>query len=277
MKIGIVGFGVVGKAAYNTFSEVYDIIRYDKYVTYENFSALINCDFVFIMVPTPFDCKENRVDDIAVSDTLKRLEDINYSGLVIIKSTIPPGSCSKYQSLFNLDISFNPEFLRESTTPNEDFKNQDTVVIGSDNKSSFKKIRDMYKKVLVSEAQYFHTSLDEAEFIKTSQNTMLASRVALANVIYDACVERNVDYEKVRDIAFTRFDIIGPHMTQVPGPDGHRGFGGKCLPKDIRAFNSVFNLDLLDSIIRYNDSLRDDLDRVLSNFESKGKDYKNKG
>ena len=55
-------------------------------------------------------------------------------------------------------------------------------------------------------------------------------------------------------------------MTQVPGPDGKRGFGGKCLPKDIRAFSTVANSDLLEKIINYNDSLRDDLKEFLMNY-----------
>ena len=72
--------------------------------------------------------------------------------------------------------------------------------------------------------------------IKTAQNTMLASRVAIANMIYDACQNNNINYDKIKKIAFDNFEILGPHMVQVPGPDGSRGFGGKCLPKDIRSF-----------------------------------------
>jgi len=75
-----------------------------------------------------------------------------------------------------------------------------------------------------------------------------------------------LDYDKIREIAFDRFDVLGPHMVQVPGNDGKRGFGGKCLPKDIRAFSTVYNSDLLNSIINYNDSLRDDLDKYLDNY-----------
>ena len=56
-------------------------------------------------------------------------------------------------------------------------------------------------------------------------------------------------------------------MSQVPGPDGNRGFGGKCLPKDSRALNSVAPHPLLNEIIRYNDTLRDDLDKFMHNWK----------
>ena len=85
-------------------------------------------------------------------------------------------------------------------------------------------------------------------------------------MIYDACLENNIEYNKVKEIAFDSFEILGPHMVTVPGPDGKRGFGGKCLPKDIRAFYSVYDSALLKNIIAYNDSLRDDLNDFLLNY-----------
>jgi len=96
---------------------------------------------------------------------------------------------------------------------------------------------------------------------------MLAARVSLANMIYDACDKNKINYDLVREIAFDNFDVLGPHMVQVPGPDGNRGFGGKCLPKDIRAFSTIYDSELLSSIINYNDNLRDDLDNFLVNFK----------
>ena len=233
MKIGIIGYGVVGKAAANTLSDKYDLIIYDKYVDKDRFEDLIKCDMIFIMVPTPFDCKINNVDDSAILDSLDNLKRISYKNIIIIKSTVPPGSCKRYSEIYDMEIVFNPEFLRESTTPNEDFANQDTVVIGTDKVEVFSKIKQMYKEVTIPEASFYHTSTKEAEMIKCAQNTMLASRVAIANMIFDSCQNINVDYDIVRKIAFDNFDILGPHMSLVPGPDGKRGFGGKCLPKDI--------------------------------------------
>jgi len=269
MRIGIIGFGVVGKAAANTFEKAYKVIKYDKYFELDKFDNLISCDFVFIMVPTPFDCNIGKVDDSAVIESLQKLQTIGYNKIVIIKSTIPPGSCLEYSKNFKLNIVFNPEFLRESTTPNEDFENQDTIVIGTESKAIFESVKKMYQKVAVNNAKYYHTLVTDAEMIKSAQNTMLASRVALANMIYNACKENNVDYDKVKEIAFDRFEIIGPHMTQVPGPDGKFGFGGKCLPKDIRAFSTIHSSELLETIISFNDSLRDDLDKFLKNYNNK--------
>ena len=137
ITIGIIGYGVVGKAAHNTFKRKYDIVRYDKYQNLDQFSSLKFCDFVFIMVPTPFDCDSNLVDQSAVSESLSKLSDIDYNGIVVVKSTVPPGSCDKYIEEYNLNIVFNPEFLRESTTPNEDFENQDTIVIGTSSQIFF--------------------------------------------------------------------------------------------------------------------------------------------
>ena len=125
----------------------------------------------------------------------------------------------------------------------------------------------MFQKVLVPHAEYHHTSTTEAEMVKCAQNTMLASRVALANMIFDACKKNEIEYDKVREIAFDKFDILGPHMVKVPGPDGNRGFGGKCLPKDILAFSTIYNSELLESIIKYNNSLRTDLDKFLMNYK----------
>lgn len=267
MKIGLIGYGIVGKAADNTFSQIYDTVKYDKYKDLDDFNSLLNCDFVFIMVPTPFDCEKNRVNEEAIVESLSKLEEICFRNTVIVKSTVPPGSCDFFSNKFNLNIVFNPEFLRESTTPNEDFKNQDTIVIGTESEEIFQSVKEMYQKVTVPHAKFYHTTSKEAEMVKTAQNTMLASRVALANMVYDACDKNGVDYQKVKQIAFDNFEILGPHMVQVPGPDGNRGFGGKCLPKDIRAFSTVYESDLLSEIISYNDSLRDDLDKFLMNYK----------
>lgn len=269
MKIGIIGFGVVGKAAAKTFSKAYEVIKYDKYFNYDKFESLLTCEFVFIMVPTPFDCEKNEVDLSAIDESLQRLGDLGFSNTAVIKSTVPLGTCDNYSIKFDFNIVFNPEFLRESITPDEDFANQDTIVIGTSSDYLYSDVKKLYERVAVDNAKYYQTTFKEAEMIKCSQNTMLASRVSLANMIYEACNKHSIDYNIIREIAFDNFEIIGRHMVQVPGPDGSVGFGGKCLPKDIRAFSTFYTSPLLSEIIRYNDSLREDLGSVLKNYNSK--------
>lgn len=268
-SIGIIGYGVVGKAVDKTMSTRYQVLKYDIAVKLNDFEDLLTCDLIFICVPSPFDCRENRVDDSSITDSLEKLSHFNYKGLVLIKSTIPPGHSDKYIKKYDLKILFNPEFLRESITPDKDFREQDTVVIGTPDREIYKRVKSMYQACLLPEAQYYHVSLKESEMIKCAQNTMLASRVSLANMIFDACESHNLDYTKIKDIAFSRFSVLGPHMVEVPGPDGKRGFGGKCLPKDIRAFSTIYNSSLLSEIINYNDTLRSDLAKFLVNYNDK--------
>ena len=258
-KVGIIGYGVVGKAISLTFEKEFTIVKYDKYNDYDDFKELLDCFFVFIAVPTPFDNEKNRVDDSSVLESLERLNSLEYKGTVIIKSTIPPTYTRSFTSLFNLKIVFNPEFLRESTTPNEDFANQSIVVLGVDEHKDFQNTKNLFIKVLAQDCIYHECNYEEAELIKYSQNMTLSSRVSISNLVFDACEKFGVDYSSLKKVAFDSFPILGPHMTQVPGTDGKRGFGGKCLPKDLLGFNSVFPSSILDSIIEYNESLREDI------------------
>ena len=105
--IGIIGYGVVGKAISRTMQDSYEIIKYDKFVNFNDFNDLLSSKFIFISVPTPFDKHISKTDDSAVIESLKALEDIGYSNCIIIKSTLPPGSCDFYQKEFNLNIVYN--------------------------------------------------------------------------------------------------------------------------------------------------------------------------
>ena len=82
-------------------------------------------------------------------------------------------------------------------------------------------------------------------------------------MIYEACEEAKLDYNLIKKLAFTNCNLIGGEMVSVPGPDGKLGFGGKCLPKDISAFSSIFLSSLVSSLIEYNEELGDDLDEFL--------------
>ena len=75
----------------------------------------------------------------------------------------------------------------------------------------------------------------EAELVKMFRNCFLATKVSFCNEIYEFCQNKDICYENVRKIA-TNDDRILPSHTRVPGPDGKKGYGGTCFPKDTNSF-----------------------------------------
>ena len=83
---------------------------------------------------------------------------------------------------------------------------------------------------------------------KLARNSFLAVKVSFFNELYDFCEKEEVDYNSVAEL--TGMDSrIGVSHTQVPGPDGKRGFGGTCFPKDISSLNHQLDQVGVDSYI----------------------------
>ena len=237
MKVGIVGGGFVGTATSHFECSNIDVFVYDinpdlcrpRGTTLE---SLMNCDVVMICVPTPQghtgECDVSIVERV-VSDIKK----FDNHPPIVVRSTVPPGTCKR------LDVSFFPEFLREVTAV-EDFIATPVWIVGSTTLHSVVKdiIDTAFKAGAIKSDTVKILTTDQAEMVKYSKNCFLASKVAFCNEIYDLCNKLNIEYEKVRE-GFTIDTRIGSSHTQVPGPDGQRGFGGHCFPKDLSALIHV--------------------------------------
>jgi len=182
--------------------------------------------------------------------------------IVIIKSTIPPGTTEQLNKEFKyLHIAFNPEFLTEANAV-EDYKNQNRIIIGADRPYS-SRVKQIFSKSF-PKVPIIKTSSTIAETIKYVTNTFLSMKVSYANEIYQLCNTLEIDYDKV--IEYARYDDrLGNSHWSVPGPDGDLGFGGHCFPKDIAALQYVMktlNVDstMLDSTIIKNEMVRTDKD-----------------
>ena len=176
-----------------------------------------------------------------ISDCVKALKKEGY--IVVIKSTIPPGTTETLNSIYgSLDIVFNPEFLTEANA-NEDYKNQNRIVIGGERPGSTR-IKALFAKAF-PKIPIIKTSSTIAETIKYVTNTFLAMKVSYANEISSLCQALNIDYDKV--IEYARYDDrLGNSHWSVPGPDGDFGFGGHCFKKDLEALlflSSSLNID----------------------------------
>jgi len=145
-RIGIVGIGTVGKAVKYWFNkEGYPLFLYDKNKKIGSSEEINRSEIVFISVPTPFRKQGKGYDDSAVIEALNLLSSPK---IVVIKSTILPGSTEKFQKKFSKHkILFNPEFLRQKTAL-RDFLHPNQQIIGytAKSKGAAKKILDILPK-----------------------------------------------------------------------------------------------------------------------------------
>ena len=238
MKIGIIGQGFVGTAVREGFKnffniETFDISKESTCTSTEEVCSKI--DITFVCLPTPMK-KDGSCYTGIVEKVLSEINDINKCNVIVVKSTIPPGTTSKWNKMFNnIDIVFNPEFLTEANAIN-DFKNQNRIIIGGPKKSA-SKVRRLFVKAF-PKVKIIKTDSTYAEMVKYVTNCFLATKVSFANEMYEICNYLSIDYDKVIEYAM-HDERLGYSHWSVPGPDGDFGYGGHCFPKDVKALYSV--------------------------------------
>lgn len=258
MKIGIIGKGYVGNAVKNGFGQKGFIVKaYDKFKEGNRFEDVALCDFIFVCVPTP-PKEDGSIDLSAVDEVTEKLAKLHPKGIIVIKSTVIPGTTQYYQNKYaHLKFVFNPEFLTAATA-DQDFLFPDKIAIGytQRNKKFAQQLADIYKDF---NAPIIILKSEEAEMVKYMINYYYALRVIFANVIYDICHALDINYEKVRECFELDKRVAPGHFDVFHG--GYRGFGGACLPKDLAALTYKANelgLDtkLFKTVQEINQSLR---------------------
>jgi len=234
-SVGVVGQGFVGTAIKEGLKEKIHVETYDKYKdsTCANIEELCSkTKVIFICVPTPMK-KDGSCGTFIVEEVVREVDSCaTNKHIVIIKSTIPPGTTQKLNDKCkNLTVLFSPEFLTEANFI-DDFKNQNRIIVGGPRPATTK-IRTLFKK-LFPKCAVIKTHSNTAEMVKYFTNCFLAVKVSFSNEIKQACDKLDIDYDKVVEYALYDERIGKSHLT-VPGPDGKLGFGGSCFPKDINA------------------------------------------
>lgn len=264
-SIGIIGCGFVGSAVREGMSHAFDIYSYDKLKGPEIMpkgGSLVPCVSsmiddhlskdcidvivgqvdgpIFVCVPTPMQpdgsCSTKIVEDVvrSISESARKL-DVN-DVVVAIKSTVVPGTTLRLNQTFdNIRVCFNPEFLTERNAA-EDFKNQDRIIVGGPHEGT-SALKCMYEQAYPN-VPVTKTSSTIAEMIKYMTNCFLATKVAFANEMSQICEKMDIDYDKVVEYA-TKDKRLGTSHWSVPGPDGKKGFGLTCFPKDLNAMISL--------------------------------------
>tara|TARA_R110001583_G_scaffold72692_5_gene203201 strand:+ start:3729 stop:4598 length:870 start_codon:yes stop_codon:yes gene_type:complete len=247
MNVGIIGRGFVGSAVEYGFSpqtgcDGSNIKIYDKDSSKSQNSlkeVVTKSDFIFLSVPTPSNLDGSCNLDIvySVMQDINNLTDINIPKskrpIILLRSTVVPGTTRKIQKHFPaLNIVFNPEFLTERSAK-FDFINQSRYVIGG-SKKNVSKVALLYQWRFGNTGAYIETNFETAEMIKYMNNCFFATKVSFLNEMKLIAERTNVDWETAVD-GFVADGRIGHSHLAVPGPDGKRGFGGSCFPKDIQA------------------------------------------
>ena len=253
MKIIIAGYGFVGNAVANSLKDKNELYVIDPKYNNNSISQYGHADCMIVCVGTPSkkdgDCDTSQLEAV--------LYDAPYGMPILIKCTVPPDYLEKLIKEYpNNDISYSPEFLRAASA-DDDFKNQTYMVLGGGN---FEFCREVFKDSLPKCKAYLNTTVAEASMIKYTTNCFLSTKVAFFNQLYDMCEASGIDYNVVKQVLAYDHRIGASHM-QVPGPDGSRGFGGACFPKDTKAFTHYSdrlntNASILESAIKYNKKIR---------------------
>jgi len=272
-KIGIIGRGFVGGALEKYLTEKgitvhsYDVMDdADPETVYKD--IVEKCPLIYICVPTPM-APDGSCDIKRVTSVCSRIDEAaklqNKAAVVLIKSTMAPGTTDFLQGLFNnLIIAANPEFLTERRAY-EDLKNADCHVVGIPNGET--NPLALLLVVFFSAAWPLSTVVFvepiEAELIKYMTNNFFAVKVSFANQIYQLCQAIGVDYTTFVNSAIKIDPRLGDQHWDVPGHDGKLGFGGKCFPKDLRGMISVcghhgVDCSLLETAWNYNLRVRPD-------------------
>jgi UDPglucose 6-dehydrogenase len=253
MKIIVAGYGFVGKAVVESLKGTVVCIVDPKYTT-SQISQNADADGVIICVGTP----ETVLGDCDVSQIYSVMDQVPETMPVLIKCTVRPDYLNKISSDYpNHKICYSPEFLR-ATTANEDFANQTYMVLGGKDPDNI--WSNLFKNSLKNLNTIEYCTLTEASMVKYATNCFLSVKVAFFNQIYDMCQANGSDYNKVMELLQMDSRMGHSHM-QVPGPDGSRGFGGACFPKDTSAFihyadSLQISHTLVESAVKYNKKVR---------------------
>jgi UDPglucose 6-dehydrogenase len=254
VKLGIVGYGVVGSALAKLFRAAHEVVIFDKFLA--PFSddahrhAVNDCDLAFLSVPTPAagDCLS--CDLSAVEECAQWIQ-----APLCIRSTVVPGTTDRLSALTKRPIAFSPVYIGE--TPDHPWRDEGAcgfLIVGGP-----PSICDLfflaYGPCLPSEIRFYRTSAPTAELCKYMENCFLATKVAFVNQFFDIATSLNVDFEELRNL-WLLDSRVGPSHTVVT-PE--RGFRGRCLPKDVAALIAVMGplggAPLLEAVHSYNERL----------------------
>jgi UDPglucose 6-dehydrogenase len=217
---------------------------------------------VFVAVGTPM--SKGGEADLSYVEMVARSvgEHLNDYKIVVLKSTVPSGTCNLVEKIIRdccpsdqeFDVVSNPEFLREGSAV-EDFMEPDRIVLGASTERALKVMREIYRPLILQDTPVVETDVKTSEMIKYASNAFLATKISFINEIANLCELVNADVSMVAR-AMGLDDRIGPKFLKAGA-----GFGGSCFPKDTRALvrtaeNAGYDMRIVKAVISVNEDQR---------------------
>ena len=197
--------------------------------------ALENSDIVFICVNTPVNTNgSTNLDEVnSVFDDISLYA--NSGTTAVVKSTVPIGTAERMQQRLRkenpskeIQVVFNPEFLREGSAVN-DFMNPSRIIVAPDTPATKYTMDSLYAH-FIGKCPMLYCDLESAEMIKYASNAFLATKIAFINEISDLCEQTGANIKTVSQGMGMDERIGDQHLKAGPG------FGGVCFPQDTAAF-----------------------------------------
>ena len=230
-SIGVVGGGMVGRATARCFMEWGLVKVYDSDPDRSTHKAedVLACDLVFLCLPTPQEPMGYRADTSAIESFLSPLAGSEAN--LVLKSTVPVGTTRRLREEYRLpNLVHSPEFLTARCSL-VDAQTPARNIVGGEYGDCSKTLTNLLSKRFPGVPVIQMTS-DESELVKLVVNGFFSVKVAYFNEVRTLADQLGMSWDRVMRGVLSDGRIAHSH-TQVPGPDGQRGFGGACLPKDL--------------------------------------------
>jgi len=224
----IVGYGAVGRGIHQLFPEA---CTYDEPLEIGSREQVNDCRFAFVAVPTPM-AADGSADTTIVEQVVSWIE----SDYIILRSTVPVGTTDRLRQQTGKAIVFQPEYGPAETPdhPFNDLRKVRWAILGGERQDTIA-VADMYKTTFSADFTIQQTDARTAELTKYMENAFLALKVTFCNEFYDIAEAFGIDYNELRELWLLDPRIGRTHSFVMPHS---RGFGGRCLPKDLSALIS---------------------------------------
>jgi UDPglucose 6-dehydrogenase len=200
-----------------------------------DFSDAKDCEIHFICVGTP-QRKDSLAADLQFVDSaIEMIGPVaKTNSLIVGKSTVPVGTAERLATRLselnpNVELAWNPEFLREGFAI-EDTLRPNRLVVGVTSDQAEAKLRKVYESLIAAGIPWIRADLPTSELVKVAANSFLATKISFINAMAEICEVAGGDVTVLAK-AIGYDPRIGSKFLQAG-----IGFGGGCLPKDIRAF-----------------------------------------